>query len=197
MHRRLLAALAAGAAVLIGLQAAAAPPAPTVPVYAASRDLPAGVVLRAGDLSRVGFSPESVPAHAVSREDAVGRLTASPLRRGEPVTDVRLVGPDLGEGYPGYRATPIRLPDAGVVQFLRVGDRIDLFVTDPQSKEPATLVAERVPVLAIPRNTPESGESASPMGSTGRMILVGLPPDEVTSVLSAAVSGFLTVVLSR
>ena len=40
LHRRLLAALCVGAAVLAGLQAAAPPPPATVAVWTAARDLP-------------------------------------------------------------------------------------------------------------------------------------------------------------
>ena len=80
---------------------------------------------------------------------AVGRTLAAPLRRGEPVTDVRLVGPELTDGTPGLTAVPVRLPDAAMVALLEVGDLIDLIATDPQGSG-ATVVAAGVPVLAIP-----------------------------------------------
>ena len=90
VRRRLLAALLTAVAVAAGLHAAAAPPPPSVRVLTAARDLPAGAVLSAADLAEREFAPDSVPAGLA--DDAVGRTLASPLRGGEPVTDVRLVG---------------------------------------------------------------------------------------------------------
>src|SRR5690349_6837789 len=128
-RRRLLAALLTAVAVAAGLHAATAPPPAEVAVTVAARDLPSGAVLTDADLRTVGFAPGSVPSGAVA--EAGGRTLAAPLRAGEPVTDVRLVGPALTEGYPGLAAVPVRLPDAGVAALLTVGDRIDLVAADP------------------------------------------------------------------
>src|SRR3954467_8454852 len=106
-RRRLLAAVLTAVAVATGLHAAAAPPPAVVDVVVAARDLPAGTVLDAGDVRSVVFAPGSVPAGAAP--DAAGRTLAAPLRAGEPVTDVRLVGPALTDGYPGLAAVPVRL----------------------------------------------------------------------------------------
>ena len=65
-------------------------------------------------------------------DDPVGEVLAAPLRAGEPVTDVRLVGARADDGQPGLVAVPVRLPDPGMVALLDVGDRIDVVATDPQ-----------------------------------------------------------------
>src|SRR3954468_20224661 len=88
-RRRSLAAVLTAVAVVAGLRAAAAPPPVRVLVPVAARDLPAGAVLRAGALAEASFAPGSVPAGVAA--GAAGRVLAAPLRRGEPVTDVRLV----------------------------------------------------------------------------------------------------------
>ncbi|WP_243056503.1 SAF domain-containing protein [Nocardioides sp. SR21] len=185
-RRRLLAAALTAVAVLAGLHATAAPAPPHVSVPVAARDLPAGTVLSAGDLTPVDFAPGSVPADLSF--DAAGRTLAAPLRAGEPVTDVRLVGPALTEGYPGLSAVPVRLPDAGMAGLLRVGDRIDLVAADPQGGG-ADVVASGVPVLAIPDVEPEVGAS----GLTGRLVVVGAPPDEVAAIADASVRTFITI----
>src|SRR5690242_13846156 len=92
-RRRALAAALTAVAVLAGLQAVAAPPPPHVPVAVAARDLPAGTVLAPGDVTTVDFAPGSVPSGLAG--EVAGRTLAAPLRAGEPVTDVRLVGPAL------------------------------------------------------------------------------------------------------
>lgn len=184
-RRRLLAALLVGVAVLAGLQATAAPPPPTEAVHVAARDLPAGTVLAASDLTEAAYAPGTTPSGLA--DDAVGRTLAAPLRRGEAVTDVRLVGPALTEGHPGLVAVPVRLPDAGMAALLRVGDVVDLVAADPQGGEPA-LVAADVPVLALPGEPADAGPTA--LG--GRLVVVGARPDDVPRIADAAVRLFLT-----
>src|SRR5687768_6050468 len=104
-RRRLLAALLAGVAVAAGVQAATAPAPPAVGVLTAARDLPAGAVIGDDDLVTVDFAPGSVPNGASG--DLVGRTLAAPVRRGEPVTDVRLVGPAMTAGDPDLTAVPL------------------------------------------------------------------------------------------
>lgn len=185
-RRRLLAALLTAAAVAGGLRAVAAPPPATVPVVVAARDLSAGTALGADDLVTVEFAPDSAPAGLADRP--AGRTLAAPLRRGEPVTDVRLVGPELTEGMADVTAIPVRLPDAGMVELLEVGDRIDLVAADPRGTGAET-VASDVPVLAIP-----SADAAGPgaAGLPGRLVVVGVDPAQVGEVAAAAVGSFVT-----
>jgi hypothetical protein len=110
------------------------------------------------------------------------------LRAGEPVTDVRLVGPSLTEGYPGLAAVPVRLPDAAMADLLAVGDRVDLVSADPQGTG-ATVVASGVPVLALPAGDGEVGAA----GLTGRLVVVGAAPGDVARIADASVRTFLTV----
>lgn len=188
-RRRPLAALLTAVAVATGIHAAAAPPPPSVDVVVAARDLTAGTVLAPGDLRAVGFAPDSVPAGASDDAiDAVGRTLAAPLRAGEPVTDVRVVGPALTDGYPGLTAVPVRLPDAGMVDLLRVGDRVDLVAADPQGGG-ASVVATDVPVLAVPAAGPDVGATGLP----GRLVVVGAAPADVAGIADASVRTFLTI----
>ena len=185
-RRRLLAGLLTAVAVAAGLHTARAAPPPQVEVLVAAHDLPAGEVLDAGDVRRVGFAPGSVP-HGVA-QDPAGRTLAAPLRAGEPLTDVRLVGPALTDGYPGLVAVPVRLPDAGMAGLLRVGDRIDLVSADPQGRSAET-VAAGVPVLALPDTPTEVGAA----GLTGRLVVVGAQPGDVARIADSSVRTFVTI----
>ncbi len=187
-RRRLLAAVLAAVAVAGGVHAVAAPPPATVTVLTAARDLPAGTVLGPDDLVESDFAPGSVPAGVT---DAVGQTLAAAVRRGEPVTDVRLVGPALTAGDPVRTALPVRLPDAGMVALLDVGDRIDLVATDPQGGG-SHVVAGGVPVLAIP---PPDDEAVT--GQPGALVVVGVPPTDVTGLADAGVRYFLTYAFTR
>jgi Flp pilus assembly protein CpaB len=184
-RRRPLAALLTAVAVAAGVHAAAGPAPASVPVVVAARDLPAGASLSGSDLRTVRFAPGSAPEGIVA--DPVGQVLAGPLRAGEPVTDVRLVGPGLTSGRPDLVAVPVRLPDPGMVALLHVGDRIDLVATDPQQGG-ARVVAGGVPVLAIPA----ADDAATASGLPGRLVVVGATADQVGPLADATVRSFVT-----
>lgn len=190
-RRRLLAALCVAAAVALTVRATAAPPPPTTSVLTAARDLSAGTSVAADDLVPVEFSDGSVPAGAVA--DPVGRTLAAPLRRGEPVTDVRLVGDGLADAHPELAVLPVRLPDAEAASLLEAGDRIDLVATDPQGGG-ARVVADDALVLATPAPAADAGTTGS---APGVVVVVGLSPVAVTAVSDASVRWFLGYAWSR
>lgn len=183
-RRRLLAALCAGLAVAAGLRTLAAPPPPTVPVPSAAHDLPAGTVLEEADLRTVDAPPDRVPSGLVA--DAVGRTLASPLRAGEAVTDVRLVGARLATAQPGLTTMPVRFPDPGVAGLLATGDRVDLIATDPQGGA-SRVVAHDALVMATPPSTDRAGTAP-----TGAVVVLGVPPVASLAVAEASVSQFLS-----
>lgn len=184
-RRRLLASALTAVAVAAGLHAVAAPPKPTTGVVVAAHDLAAGVVLAPGDLTSVDLPPGAVPAEVV--DDPLGRVLAGPVRAGEPLTDVRLVGPALVAGRSDLVAAPVRLPDAAMADLLQVGDLIDLVAADPQ-RGTSEVVAAEVPVLALPGDRDLSGASALP----GRLVVVGLGGRDVGPVSVASVRSVVT-----
>ena len=153
----------------------------------AERDLPAGAELRDDDLATVALTPETAPDGVLTDvADATGAILAAPLRAGEPVTDVRLVGPGLADTAPGTVAVPVRLSDAAQVGLLRVGDEVDLLATDPESRTTAT-IASGVLVLAVPDADAETSDAI-----TGRLVVLGIPDSTVADVTGAAVTSFVT-----
>lgn len=193
LRRRLLAAVCAGVAVLFAVQAAAAPPPATVKVLTAARDLPSGAVLARDDLVMAEFAAGTAPARVPTYDEAVGRTLAAPLAAGEPVTDLRLVGPSLLDGYPGLAAVPVRIPDPDVVALLEVGDRIDLVATDPRGAAETMVIAEDVPVLATPQPSSEAGVSGAGAGLSGRLVVVGTTPERAENIAHHAVQSFLSI----
>lgn len=186
-HRRLLAFILTCAAALLTLQSVRPAPPPQTALLVAARDLPAGATLTAGDLSTIRVPPVDVPAGA--EPQAAGRVLAGPVRRGEPITDLRLVGPALTSGDPDRTAVPVRFGDAEMAGLLRVGDRLRLLTTDPATGR-TSVVADDVEVLAVPAE--DVGQSSVTNAQPGRLVVVGVSDDLVTAVTSAAVGGFLT-----
>lgn len=191
-HRRLLAFVLATMAVIAGLHAARPAPPVSVALTVAARDLPAGTVLTATDLRTSRVPPGATPTGALA--DPVGATLAAPLRRGEPITDLRIVGPALTQGHPGLTAVPVRLPDAGMAGLLHVGDTVDLYATDPTTGRTTAVTSDTL-VLALPHAGDEATSTAG-TGVTnalgGRLVLVGVPTSSVEAVTSAGVGGFLT-----
>lgn len=186
-RRRTLAVLCTVAAVAAGIRAAAPPAAPTLEVLVAASDLPAGARLAAGDVEVVALAPDAVPDGALDDvDDAVGSLLAAPVRAGEAVTDVRLVGPGLADSAPGSVALPVRLSDGAQVGLLETGDAIDLLATEPESRT-TTTVASGAVVLAVP-----DLEDAAPDAIPGRLVVLGIPAAAVAEVTAAAVTAFVT-----
>ena len=189
-RRRPLAAVLAAVAVVSALHEIRPPPPDVRPVPTVARDLPAGATLTARDIVTVDYAPDTAPTGIAP--EPVGRVLAGPMRAGEVLTDVRLVGAPLAAAYPDDVAVPVRLPDAGMAGLLRVGDRIDLVAADPQGDE-ARLVAGGVTVLALPAADDEEASAALP----GRLVVIAAPVVVRESLAQAAVTGFLTFTYSR
>jgi Flp pilus assembly protein CpaB len=188
LHRRLLAALAAGGAVLVGLQAAAPAPPETVTVWTAQHDLAGGTVIETGDLVTTRFAPDTVPSGAVRNpRTVVGRTLAAPMTRGEVVTRVSTLGRGLLHGYPGSTAVPLRITDAATVALLRVGDRVSLVVADPDGRGTPSRLVDDVPIVAIP----QAHESRLDTGTPGRLVVAAIPSARASEVAAAAATSIL------
>lgn len=189
-RRRLIAALLLGVGAAVAVRSVAPPPPATATLLVAARDLPAGRQVAAGDLVPVEVPPDAVPEQVA--RDPVGRRLAAPVRAGEAVTDVRLVGAALGAAQPAGTVTaPVRLSDAGQVALLSPGDRIDLLGTDPQAGTTEVL-AHDATVLAVP-DAAAAADGALP----GRLVVLALDSGVVYHVTSASAAEYVTYTWSR
>lgn len=196
-RRRLVAAACAAIAVFAGLRAVAPHAVRTVSVWSAARDLTGGAPLRAADLRPVALPLAAVPAGALRTDDrVVGRLLAAPVRRGEPLTDVRLLGPALLDALPGpdQVAVPVRVADGSAAAALvHAGDVVDVLASaDVEAggpRRPAT-VAAGVRVLSVPARV--SGD-----GNGEGLVVVAATTAQATALAQAATTTRLSLVLRR
>jgi SAF domain len=129
-HRRPIAAALAALSVAFGLAAVRPLDPAGVQVLTAAHDLPGGTALRKQDVRPVALPPAAVPGGAL-RNPVTGRVLAGPMRRGEVITDARLVGGGLLKRYgPGIVAAPVRVADAATIRLLRPGDHVDVLAAD-------------------------------------------------------------------
>jgi Flp pilus assembly protein CpaB len=216
-HRRPVAAALAAASVGCGLASVgagrSATTATTAAVVVAAHDLAPGELLTAPDLVVARYPVELAPAGALGLPAAaIGRLAAGPVRRGEPVTDVRLSGPGLLAGTTGLVAAPIRLADAQSAALVRPGDRIDViaaagqdapvddtgaagYPSDPTgaaatSETTAHAVAVGVRVLLVPA----PGQAQD---NAGALLVLAVSPGTARDLAAASARGPLSLVIER
>ncbi|MBC7594499.1 MAG: hypothetical protein H7288_11275 [Kineosporiaceae bacterium] len=153
-HRRVIAACFAGLAVLFALSALEPSTAGT-PVVVARHDLVSGASLRAGDLHTVTLPSGSQASHSWSSPDElVGRRIAAPVRKGEALTDYRLLEPGLLDGYDkGLVLATINISEPTQLASFRVGDHVNVVGSDPQGEAGSTIIARRAVIVALPRLT--------------------------------------------
>lgn len=181
-YRGLLAGGLVAAGVAAALPTLAPDPVPTSPVVAARHDLAPGAVLTSADVSVVRLPTALVPGGALpASSDVVGRAVAGRVRRGEPLTDVRLLGAGLLTD-PGTVAAPVRLADPATAALLHAGDRVDVLAT-PSQGGAATTVAGPLHVLAVPQT--DDGD--------GALVVLGATPSQAVRLAGAAVGSRLSV----
>jgi pilus assembly protein CpaB len=194
LRRRLLAAGLAAGAVAIGLGMVAPAPPPTAPVVVAAVDLSGGAVLRPDDLAVRRLPPSAIPAGtAATPRRWLGRLLAAPVRAGEPLTDVRVLGPGLVAGYgPGAVAAPVRIADADSVTLVRVGDRVDVLAPDPTGELPPSVAVSQAAVVAVPR-----ADEALGAGGSGALVVLAVTTAEAQRLAQHSVLGPLLLSLRQ
>lgn len=172
---------------------ATVPQLETRPVLAAARDLPPGHRLAAADLREVLLPVAALPAGVhTPDQQIVGRTLAAPVRRGEPLTDLRLAGPTLTGALatalagPDAVAVPVRMSDAEAAGLLRSGDRVDVLATDEGAS--ARLIASDLHVLSTP--TRAGGELAD-----GAIVVFAAAPDTARQLASISPTARVTVTL--
>ncbi len=179
--------LAAGALVVTAglLLVVPARPVTGQPVLVLTRDLPVGAVVQPSDLT-IAARMEPPDGALTGPAQATGRTLAGAARRGEVLTDVRLVDPVGPQPGPGRVAVPIRPADATVVDLLRPGMHVAVVsVTDDGAA--TTLVADAV-VLVV-----GTAEAASTRRDQETPVVLAVPEDSADQVVAAALTGTLAL----
>jgi Flp pilus assembly protein CpaB len=182
--RRITATALVLLAAALALRPGSARGQPTEPMLVAAHDLAPGTTLAPGDVRLVDVPGSLRPAAALRSSDEVsGRVLAGAATTGEPITRVRLVGPEntrLATGNPDAVAVPIRLADPAVAELLNTGTRVDVIAADPQG---ALLASDATVVTVLADAKPD------------RLVVVAMPRDTATKVASVSLGQEVTVTL--
>jgi Flp pilus assembly protein CpaB len=166
-------------------------------VVVAARDLRPGTALTLDDVRIEKRLAAMVPDGSQANVGAVvGSTLAGPTRRGEVLTDVRLLGSRLAESTagPGARIVPLHLADSALTDLVRVGDVVDVLAapaTDSQATGQAlsrVVATDAVVVLVSAKQKVQAADS-------DRVVLVALPARVANTVAGSALGQTVTFVL--
>jgi Flp pilus assembly protein CpaB len=157
-------------------------------IVVAARDLPPGVELTSADVRIEKRLAATVPDGAsVTVDSVVGSTLAGPARRGEVLTDVRLLGPRLAQLAvgPEARIVPLHLADTGLLDLVRPGDVVDVLAADDDVR-PKVVATDAVVVLV-------SEKQKGPGAGGERVLLVALPAHAANDVAGATLTQAVTL----
>ncbi len=187
--------VAAGALVLLAGIAALRPDPDEgrAHVVVASRDLGPGAELTDDDVRLETRSAPTVPDGSQSDVGSViGSTLAGPARRGEVLTDVRLIGRRLAESAagPDARIVPVHPADSALIDLVRPGDVVDVVAATEGSPQaaPHVLATDAIVVSVSAKPKAQSANSE-------RVVLVALPAASATAVAGAALVATVTLTL--
>lgn len=162
-------------------------------VVVAAHDLHPGVTLSADDLTIRRQPGGTVPDGAASTVDAlIGATLAGPSRRGEVLTDARVVGSRLAELSvgPDARIVPLHLSDPGIADLVRPGDIVDVLGASSADSDPhPRLVAGDAIVVLV--SAPATGFGSG----DDRVVLVALPAPAANALAGATLVQSVTLTI--
>jgi Flp pilus assembly protein CpaB len=188
--------VAAGALVILAAVAALRPdPAhERTDIVVAARDLAPGIELSDADIHLETRMATTVPdGSQTDLAKVVGATLAGPARRGEALTDVRLLGPRLAEATagPDARIVPLHLDDTALLDLIRPGDVVDVLGAGADAgvgadAQPQVVATDAVVVLVSQR-------PAGAGNGGDRVVLVALPAHDANEVAGAALVQTVTL----
>ncbi|BBX46214.1 SAF domain-containing protein [Mycobacterium cookii] len=187
--------IAAGGLVLLA-GAAALRPDPDgnqAQVVVAARDLSPGAALTADDIRLENRSALTIPDGSQSDvHTVVGSTLAGPTRRGEVLTDVRLLGRRLAESAagPDARIVPVHPADSALIDLVRPGDVVDVVAAFENSSPPNSHVVATDAVVVLVSAKPKAQGAAN-----DRLVLIALPAASANAVAGAALTQSVTLTL--
>ncbi|MGX9787870.1 SAF domain-containing protein [Mycobacterium sp. MMS18-G62] len=187
--------VAAGALVVLAAVAAlrSDPDGDRTAIVVAARDLGPGVELSDADVRIEMRSATMIPDGSQSDvASVVGARLAGPARRGEVLTDVRLLGPRLAESTagPDARIVPLSLSDTALLDLVRPGDVVDVLAaatSDTGADAKPQIVATDAVVVLVSEKPKGAGAGSD------RVVLVALPAHVANDVAAAALVHTVTL----
>ncbi|VBA61136.1 hypothetical protein LAUMK41_04510 [Mycobacterium attenuatum] len=165
-------------------------------VVVATRDLRPGSSLTSDDVRLEERWAATLPDGSQTALGAVvGSTLAGPARRGEVLTDVRILGSRLAESTagPDARIVPLHLADSALIDLIRVGDVVDVLAA-PAADSPA-VAAPASKVVATDAVVVLVSAKQELQSHNDRVLLVALPARLANAVAGAVLGQTVTLTL--
>ncbi|MGA9493884.1 MAG: SAF domain-containing protein [Mycobacterium sp.] len=186
--------VASGLVLLAGVAALRPDPAGDhAQVVVAAHDLSPGAELTADDLRLESRLAPTIPDGSQSDINAVvGSTLAGPTRRGEVLTDVRLLGRRLAESAagPDARIVPVHPTDSALIDLVRPGDIVDVVSASEGTSQPNSRVVATDAVVVL-----VSAKQKTQGATNDRLVLIALPSASANAVAGAALVQTVTLTL--
>jgi SAF domain len=189
---------AGGLVVLAGVAALRSnPDGDRAEVVVAARDLSPGIALTPDDIRVENRLITTLPDGSQADPGTViGSTLAGPTRRGEVLTDVRLLGSRLAESTagPGARIVPLHLADGALIDLVRVGDVVDVLAAPATDSQPGAqavskvVATDAVVVLVSAKQKVQAADG-------DRVVLVALPARVANAVAGSVLGQAVTLTL--
>ena len=200
------AGLLAGYVALVYVSVEPAPLAAAAPsrtIVVASRDLPAGSIVRMEDVETVGWPGTAMPqGFATQPGEVVGRGLVVEVRRNEPLVQWKLAQKEAGGGLSitipeGMRAVSVEVDEVvGVAGFVLPGTRVDVLATvmpgTDRTQTTTRIILQNVRALAADQRYQQDFEGEP---QTVTVVTLLVTPTQAEALTLAATEGRIQLAL--
>jgi pilus assembly protein CpaB len=176
-----------------------------VAVLAASKNLPAGTLLKEPDLAQIAIRQQDVPAGvfpAARKSDVLNRALLVDVAAREPLLDHKLARRIGTEGIAatieeGKRAVAVRIDSvSGAGDLLEPGARVDVLYTKPGKATEAitATILQNVKLLSVGRRT-RPGEKVDPKAPRVPVATLLVSPEDAQKLELAKNQGKISLIL--
>ncbi|NDJ12112.1 MAG: Flp pilus assembly protein CpaB [Acidobacteriia bacterium] len=172
-------------------------------IYASTRDLITGTVVKKPDLKKIQVLSRDLPKGAILAEkDALDRVALFPVAANAPLIGTGLSPQTGAEGMPatiepGFRAVSVTISDvSGVAGLVQPGTHVDVMFTRPGTMTEAitSTILQNVRVLAVGRQT-QAGQVADPKASKMPVATLIVTPEDAQKLELAKNQGKISLSL--
>ncbi len=172
-------------------------------IYAATRDLITGTVVKKTDVKKVQVLARDLPKGAIlSEKSALDHVTLFPVAANAPLISTSLSTQTGAEGIPatiepGYRAVSVTISDvSGVAGLVQPGAHVDVLFTRPGTMTEAitTTILQNARVLAVGRQI-QAGQIADPKAAKMPVATLVVTPEDAQKLELAKNQGKISLSL--
>jgi hypothetical protein len=159
----------------------------------AAHDLRPGATVTADDVMLAKRTAGTLPDGALGALDqVVGAKLSGPTRRGEVLTDTRILGPRLAglTVGPDAQIVPVQLAESAVLELVRAGDVVDVVGAQAAESDTKPKIVARDAVVVLVSEKPKFADPGH-----HRVVLLALPSGAAHALAGATLVQTVTLTI--